>query len=536
MSLLLITAGAYLADELAAEFGLIPPAFLPVGNKRLYCLQSSVARNNADRIVMTVPETFKIPQHDAALLRHLKIETLPVIERLSLGESIVYAINILGLNNVPVKILHGDTVITDVSDVIDDGFTVHRSEAFYHWANYDFDKHGVMRFWTACYHDHVGSSKEVLSGYFAFSTSTGLVQAITRAGGDFICGLEKYSELRPLSPIKNSGEWLDFGHTQTYFASRWFLTKQRSFNKLEIDRLSVTKRSNWDEKIRAEAEWFRQLPADLSVYTPQLVRTTDQECDGFAYTLGHEHLSTLSDLYVFGRLDREIWSRIFNGCAEFLSACSEYSHDTDLALQVSNLYYVKPYQRLEAYCANSGIDLNAEWIVDGHPTPSLAMALTELVDLVDTDVGYMPAVMHGDFCFSNIFYDFRRSAIKVIDPRGHVDAGNPTIFGDARYDLAKLAHSVVGRYDFIMAGYYHCERHSKYNISLALPQDPLIATIEGEFLDSNFAGISPQAISIRASTALLFLSMLPLHADRPERQNALLARGLRLYLDLQEIS
>ena len=39
--MLSITSGEYVESELFAEFGRIPPAFLPVGNKRLYTHQIS---------------------------------------------------------------------------------------------------------------------------------------------------------------------------------------------------------------------------------------------------------------------------------------------------------------------------------------------------------------------------------------------------------------------------------------------------------------------------------------------------------------
>ena len=38
--------------------------------------------------------------------------------------------------------------------------------------------------------------------------------------------------------------------------------------------------------------------------------------------------------------------------------------------------------------------------------------------------------------------------------------------------------------------------------------------------------------AVRAVTCGLFLSMLPLHADRPDRQRAFIANALRLYRDL----
>jgi hypothetical protein len=45
-------------------------------------------------------------------------------------------------------------------------------------------------------------------------------------------------------------------------------------------------------------------------------------------------------------------------------------------------------------------------------------------------------------------------------------------------------------------------------------------------------GVKLDAPEVMAVTTTLFLSMLPLHADRPKRQWALLANGLRLFLAL----
>ncbi|MBD6984623.1 capsular biosynthesis protein, partial [Vibrio parahaemolyticus] len=76
-------------------------------------------------------------------------------------------------------------------------------------------------------------------------------------------------------------------------------------------------------------------------------------------------------------------------------------------------------------------------------------------------------VMHGDLCFSNILYDFRAKKIKVIDPRGITPEGVKTIYGDLKYDLAKLSHSILGLYDYIIAGYFSVDikgREIKFDI------------------------------------------------------------------------
>jgi hypothetical protein len=63
-------------------------------------------------------------------------------------------------------------------------------------------------------------------------------------------------------------------------------------------------------------------------------------------------------------------------------------------------------------------------------------------------------IWHGDFHFANILFDFRSQRVKVVDPRGMLSDGTITMFGDARYDISKLVHSVVGMYDSVLAGRY----------------------------------------------------------------------------------
>ena len=142
------------------------------------------------------------------------------------------------------------------------------------------------------------------------------------------------------------------------------------------------------------------------------------------------------------------------------------------------------------------------------------------------------ALVHGDFCFSNILFDFRTQRIKVLDPRG-LDARNqPTIYGDMRYDVAKLYHSAVGSYDYIIAGFFNVARTSNYHIELTLPDDARLRAIRDLFVNMKYVGSSLEDLRAHQISVLLFLSMLPLHADDPRRQFAFLANALRLYCAL----
>ena len=73
----------------------------------------------------------------------------------------------------------------------------------------------------------------------------------------------------------------------------------------------------------------------------------------------------------------------------------------------------------------------------------LKLVIPEMLFDVDTF-----NIIHGDLCFANIMVDSNLSFIKVIDPRGKF--GSYDIYGDFGYELAKLFHSVDGKYDFII--------------------------------------------------------------------------------------
>ncbi len=102
--------------------------------------------------------------------------------------------------------------------------------------------------------------------------------------------------------------------------------------------------------------------------------------------------------------------------------------------------------------------------------------------------------------------------------------------GDARYDVAKLYHSVHGHYDF------HHER-SVHGARRRAEARPRAAHARRPDQDSASAsrrrsssGRAHRSIAARLllMTGLLFASMLPLHDDQPRRQLAMYATALKL--------
>ena len=154
------------------------------------------------------------------------------------------------------------------------------------------------------------------------------------------------------------------------------------------------------------------------------------------------------------------------------------------------------------------------------------------IDLFDES---FVSVIHGDFCFSNILFDFKTQSIKIIDPRGIDVNGNQTIYGDIRYDVAKFAHSVLGLYDFIIAGRYSLKFNTPHDIEFDVFQDETILEIQNSFLSLRIGELSLKELNTYPILIHLFLSMLPLHNDNTDRQKALLANAFRIYVDYKKM-
>ena len=529
-TLRLIASAAYLGQELAAEFGKIPPAFLPVGVSRLYELQ--VSRLGAGGpIHLTIPESFVPQPFDQQRLLELGVALLPLPDGLTLGEAIVYAINSIDMPSGPLQLLHGDTLIGDVPTAAADLVAVHDEGDDYSWAAVDVEDGLATGLEVIAAGQGRDDTRPVACGYFAFESSGRLVRAITRARGDFIAGLNLYTRERPLQAARIA-QWNDFGHIQTYFRSRRAITTARSFNMLQIDAATVRKSSRDTAKMQAEAAWLGTLPSPLLPFSARLLEAGTASDVAF-YRTEYQYAPTLSELLVFCQVGRSTWKNILRSCRDFLQICTRFDGGGSGDAVLGELAVDKTRTRLERYARETGFDIDRQTRLDGRPLPSLRQIAAEVAGAIDLGSGRPDTVMHGDFCFSNILYNSRAARISVIDPRGYVRDGQVSMFGDTRYDLAKLSHSIAGCYDHILAGRYALRRDGSHEFAISFESSLHHGWLREALDEFEVDGVRAGSREVRAVTVGLFLSMLPLHADRPDRQAAFIANALRLYTELQ---
>jgi hypothetical protein len=527
-----VLSGAYASAEIMAEFGRLPPSFLPIGGKRLFHHQIELAQSLSRKFVITIPDDFELDRWDEQALDDAGARVIRSPLSLSLIQAVQFVLEVLQVEG-DIALLHGDTLVEgDTLTSLDCVFTQETNE-YYAWA--DVAKGAKRKELRNSLGDGF-SPREVACGFFTFSDAGRLRRAV-RGQSDFIDGINRYGELRALS-FKRVQQWYDFGHLPLIFQSKQKMLVGRAFNHLTGHGNTVEKSSHQTVKMDAEANWYRAIPEEMRVFTPQFLgQSSTKEPAG--YCLEYLYHPTVAELFVYGRLPSYVWRKILAGCCEFLEQCRNYrpAQNSEAASErfakrfFMELIKDKPSRRLDAFLQSRQWSDQKVFTLNGKPTPPVGAIMEDFQNLISPTTQDHICLWHGDFFFGNTFYDFRAGQVRVVDPRGGLENG-PSIYGDWRYDVAKLAHSIYGRYDVLLSGRAEFEIPKPDHFNFLLPSTEQSNRIERDFGQLTIGGETVLSVEIKAMVGLLFLSMLDLHKEDMRRQSLFLANALRIHREL----
>ncbi|WCQ46202.1 hypothetical protein [Escherichia coli] len=253
--MIIILSAQYIEQDLRAEFGEIPPSFLPVGNKRLYSYQINNIRNanpNED-IFLTLPKSFEVSSWDLRELQERNINIIRIDESFSLGQSIAFTLSsICTTENDNIIIYYGDTLLRDdikTGNLGRDVIYTSRSDFNYAWMkiNNRFEDKDI-----------------VFCGILSITNPQLLIRNLISTNFDFEKSLLKYNETNRFEQ-EHREDWLDFGHLNTFYDSKTIVTTERAFNELTINKYFVEKRSqkkkNFMQKLIGFPMFLRQWHA-----------------------------------------------------------------------------------------------------------------------------------------------------------------------------------------------------------------------------------------------------------------------------------
>jgi hypothetical protein len=533
-SVVLVPNWARLSPEMEAETGSKYAVFIPLGGVPLYEHIISQYRGDGDRVRLVFLLAHDAPEFDTDRTESARIEILRIGNSGSIGETILAGLT---------KIESGDAVVVHMADTLlgmqgvplGDAVYVQSRSDLYRWTSVSVDPTGRIRITND--REEVGpcGARPVCVGLFSFEDGACLTAVLgtvlargTPGREPFFVALENYSSTRPMD-LRHIQRWMDCGHVDGYYESRLNYQNIRHFNTLSYDavRGRVTKRSSNTEDFRKQVRWFKQIPDEIAPFVPRVFDSSDGP-DPFI-TMELLSIPTLGDLFVSQRLNLGAWNDVAHSISHIQACFAEKAVRNSLAPQLARVVYVeKTRSRLEEFTSQQA-SAKHNFVYFRGERWSIGRVQKTLVRFVEQsgllEIAELTPI-HGDFCFSNLLYDPKARLVKMIDPRG--EFGVPGIFGDRRYDLAKLAHSYAGKYDFIVADRFSLEIESEGRLCVHVQTNDYYDRLRSIF-DAVLLPQDSLHKQIYALQALLFLSMLPLHADKPSRQFAMLATGLELY-------
>ncbi len=405
----------------------------------------------------------------------------------------------------------------------------------YRWCTVEIAPDGHVTEW----HDKepgLAGPQQALIGVYRFPDAAEL-RAAAEAADERAAADNRRTELadilkivaaaRPIRAV-DAGDWLDCGNPDRRDSSHRSLLQKRAFNELTIDSVFgvVTKRSRYVEKFLDEINYLRLLPPELSVLFPRVVNYSTDYHDPWL-EMEYYGYPTLSEVFVFENVDPAIWEQVFVHLRQIVLQGFMKIRYPLASVALDEMYLGKTRKRLENL--QGPLELvsllsEEEVIVNGRRLKNIPALWDQLtVDVARLAANVQGCIIHGDLCLSNVLYDLRSRVCKLIDPRGSF--GPTGIYGDPRYDVAKLYHSVYGLYDFIVNDLFHVSASGR-EIHLEIRTRPQHELIRRRFEKAFFEHFDRREILL--ITGLLFASMPALHYDAPGRQLAMYARALEL--------
>lgn len=530
----IIPSAVRVSPEMEVDFGPIPPCLVPIAGK-----------STAERIIDQYDSSchFYIAIHDQADLVREHFEFFPndQVHLVDVGKTISIAHTIQRvfaehpeLSSGPFVLNFADTIIEDLklSELEGDFMVVAPTIESQRWTLVQQDEGKITQLSDKEFQLDP-SAWQMLVGVWGVSDSTQFLANLNERSAEtnrfafYEAMIDYYNGLTQPALYVNCSQYIDCGHADNYYAARRRLINARFFNVLKFNEQAGTIRKTSDnkEKLVDEIRWLQAIPKELKTFTPAVFDYSKNPLDPYLEMEFYSYPS-LDEAFVSARFDFDAWEKLFDKLFGLIRIAGKYRVTEDsLDDDLRDMYEAKTLTRLSQFSNDAlqgDISINQRRV---KGIRGVQESIPQVLREKQTCHANSFQVIHGDLCLGNILYDAKHGLIKLIDARGRF--GRFDIFGDVYYDLAKLSHSILGKYDFIVSGRSRVKEQDG-NFTLEFKTSDYHDTVGKIFL-KYLAREGFDVARVRLIESLLFLSMLPLHRDHPDRQVAMALQGIQLF-------
>ncbi|WP_455541853.1 hypothetical protein [Intestinibacter sp.] len=306
----------------------------------------------------------------------------------------------------------------------------------------------------------------------------------------------------------------------------------RYFNSLSSDDYIVTKYSTNVKKIKAEYKYYYFLPDDMKIWFVMPFNYCEDK-NGASYSMERYNMTDLAIRWVHSSITVDEFEKLMKKLFHFVKnrKSKPVLRENYQKIQ-KDLYVDKLLKRIEELKQHKKYSVIKSYIENGTDYNSIDEIVGKYLKLYkkinDRKFEHISVIGHGDLCFSNILYDTGSSMLKLIDTKGAVE--EEQMWTNPYYDIAKLSHSVCGRYDFFNSGLYEIKLNKdlKFDLNIKFDNSEFIAVFKKYLKENNF-----DYKLVRLYESSLFLSMTPLHMDYPQKVFGFLLNAINIIEEIE---
>ncbi len=537
MKTLILTAGKI--DYTRLPFGMHQSnATIPVNGKPVisWILDDLIQKDYTDISIVVRSENARLKQ---LLQKHyskrIQLDVISLDNPLSILDSLFAGLTHKPITDEPIQVILGDTLIYDSFEQMKDSLFVASVKTSENWCVVKTNEQGLL-IDLIDKKEIPGDNHTALCGYYQFNNANTLLSCVQNCinvgSKELSAVLLQYHNTHPLT-LKKANTWFDFGHLESFIQSKKSLLRPRHFNQLTIDPLinTITKVSEKNEKLADELNWYLLLPEKLKTLTPRII-TKEQEGNKVTITQEFYGYPSLSELFVYGDLSTSVWESIIDYLFQIHGLFRQYEKPAQKTY-LTDIYENKTQERIQQML-NQDEFWKEIWdkdviSINGNQYLNIPACLNKLSSEIKQLTNNTKFhIIHGDYCLSNILYDLNNQIVRLIDPRGSF--GEKGIYGDARYDIAKLRHSLVGLYDYVVGDLFQINR-TENGFDYELFEDDKNKHL-ALYTDKCIEASGYNLREIKLIEGLLFLSMIPYHADYNDRQRMMYVRSVEILNEL----
>lgn len=313
---------------------------------------------------------------------------------------------------------------------------------------------------------------------------------------------------------------------------------KRAYNRFVVNSEfgTLTKISS-NSKLYDESLYYKEIHQQkhLSKFFPRIFDCYSDDNNENHLEIEYINYKNLADKMLFEDFEKESWLKVANQIKTVLKNFQKFKVNNSSYDNACEKMYINKtiaeYEKLKnssdffkKFSEIEEIELN------GNVYKNFESIKNDILDLIQHKLCTKKEmnVVHGDFCLSNIICSISNkrniTSLRLIDPRG--SWGEKGIYGDFRYDIAKLYHSFYGCYEYLINDLFTIsEKKNKFNLCYSNNNHKKVAEIFSNNC-TNFFDVD--SIEYELIQGTIFIGMCARHYDSEERQKAMFLTGIKI--------